>query len=348
MNKIDYLVVGQGIAGTMASFEILKRGLSCKLVNTNIENSASYVSAGIINPVTGRRIVKSWLIDELFPFALKSYSEMGKLLDNDFIKAPEIYKLISDFDEENTWLLKANEPNSHLKNVEDDKTFHQYFKDFNIVGKINPALIVKIKVLLKAWAQYLLKIDCLIQENISPNDLQFLDDEIVYKDLKFNNVILADGHNGISNFYFNNLPYRNAKGEVLHIKSETYNLQHIVHGTTHIIPEENDTYWVGSNYGWDFKDDLPSKTTHDLLKEKLEKMVKFDYEIIDHVAAIRPCSHDRKPYIGRHSQHKNLWLLNGFGTKGISLSPYMSAHLIDHIENGTPLMPDVDIKRIKS
>ncbi|HNA42542.1 MAG TPA: FAD-binding protein, partial [Saprospiraceae bacterium] len=65
MEKIDYLIIGQGIAGTTLSYNILQRGKTCHVASDDNSISSSYISAGVINPVTGRRIVKSWMIDEL-------------------------------------------------------------------------------------------------------------------------------------------------------------------------------------------------------------------------------------------------------------------------------------------
>jgi hypothetical protein len=75
--QVDYLLVGQGICGTFLSWYLQKAGLSFLVIDDYRPNSASLTAAGIINPVTGRRIVKTWIIDEVMPFAKIAYDALG-------------------------------------------------------------------------------------------------------------------------------------------------------------------------------------------------------------------------------------------------------------------------------
>jgi glycine/D-amino acid oxidase-like deaminating enzyme len=60
--------MAQGISGTMLSWFLHKAGKSFIVIDEGNSNTASKVAAGIINPVTGRRFVYTWMIDELMPF----------------------------------------------------------------------------------------------------------------------------------------------------------------------------------------------------------------------------------------------------------------------------------------
>ncbi|HBA65740.1 MAG TPA: FAD-dependent oxidoreductase, partial [Methylococcaceae bacterium] len=55
---IDFLIVGQGLAGSLLAFELIQRNAQVMVVDDGREN-ASEVAAGLINPVTGIRLVKS-------------------------------------------------------------------------------------------------------------------------------------------------------------------------------------------------------------------------------------------------------------------------------------------------
>ena len=57
--NVDYLVIGQGIAGTWLSYFLLKQGKSVLVIDQWDEHSASHVASGIINPITGRNFVKT-------------------------------------------------------------------------------------------------------------------------------------------------------------------------------------------------------------------------------------------------------------------------------------------------
>ena len=77
---VDYLVIGQGISGTFLSYYLKHEGKSLVVIDDFQPNSSSRVAAGIINPVTGRRMVTVWLAGEILPFAAKAYSEIGQQL----------------------------------------------------------------------------------------------------------------------------------------------------------------------------------------------------------------------------------------------------------------------------
>src|SRR5687767_11017800 len=91
--QVDVLIVGQGLCGTMLSWFLHKEGKSYVVVDNGSENSSSKVAAGIINPVTGRRYVRSWMVEAFMDFAQLTYGELGEYLD-----APMLFqKSVIDF-----------------------------------------------------------------------------------------------------------------------------------------------------------------------------------------------------------------------------------------------------------
>src|SRR5260221_11187887 len=78
--QTDVLIIGQGICGTFLSWWLEKAGLSWLMIDEQRPFTASKAAAGLINPVTGRRIVTTWMIDELLPFARGAYRQMGEML----------------------------------------------------------------------------------------------------------------------------------------------------------------------------------------------------------------------------------------------------------------------------
>ena len=60
MDTLDYIIVGQGIAGSCLAFELLERGAKIEIFDESWRDAACLVAAGVINPITGKRLVKSW------------------------------------------------------------------------------------------------------------------------------------------------------------------------------------------------------------------------------------------------------------------------------------------------
>lgn len=69
------LIVGQGLAGTLLARALETRRVGFVIADAGHERAASRVGAGIINPVTGLRMVKSADVDRLLPDALSMYRE---------------------------------------------------------------------------------------------------------------------------------------------------------------------------------------------------------------------------------------------------------------------------------
>jgi FAD dependent oxidoreductase. len=77
----------------------------------------------------------------------------------------------------------------------------------------------------------------------------------------------------------------------------------------------------------------------------LQSVLKHPFTVLDHVAAIRPATVERRPFAGWHPQHPQVGILNGTGTKGVTLAPYFAQQLAANIAQQTPLLPAVDVAR---
>ena len=105
MIKTEFIIVGQGISGTFLSWYLHKAGRPFIVIDHFDPSSSSQVAAGIINPVTGRRIVKTWMIDTLLPFTENAYRELSVQLGIstisrkkmiDFFPSPQMLNAFTD------------------------------------------------------------------------------------------------------------------------------------------------------------------------------------------------------------------------------------------------------------
>ena len=79
--------------------------------------------------------------------------------------------------------------------------------------------------------------------------------------------------------------------------------------------------------------------------DKLKKVIQTPYTIIDHSAGIRPTVKDRRPLVGIHSEHKQLAVLNGLGTRGVMMAPSMAKQLYGFLEEEIGLDPEINCDR---
>ena len=85
--KVDYLIVGQGLAGTTLAFHLLKSNKKIFILDDCDSTSSSRVAAGLFNPITGKRNVKTWKADILFPYMKNFYRELEDFLGIKFLSA---------------------------------------------------------------------------------------------------------------------------------------------------------------------------------------------------------------------------------------------------------------------
>jgi glycine oxidase len=74
--KYDYLIIGQGLAGTVLAYQLQKLGRKVAIIDEGVDNTSSRVAAGLANPFTGPKMVKSWKAELLFPYLEQFYKEL--------------------------------------------------------------------------------------------------------------------------------------------------------------------------------------------------------------------------------------------------------------------------------
>ena len=104
-------------------------------------------------------------------------------------------------------------------------------------------------------------------------------------------------------------------------------------------------YKVGANYDRDTASILPTKKAKIELLRKLDDVLDCSYEVVGHEAGIRPTVKDRKPLVGQHPIHENLFVLNGYGSHGVMIAPWAALQLFEYIEQGIALSSEINCSR---
>ena len=343
---VDHLIIGQGICGTFLSWYLQQANRSFLIIDEARPNTASRVAAGIINPVTGRRIVKTWMIDELMPFAKNAYEELGRSLYITAIQQKNIIDFFPTAQMRVAFYQRLSEDPQYLSIPSEEGKWKESFHNHFGYGEIKPSLLVNITGILSS---YRLQLRGILQEEAFDISRLYCDNDIIkYKDITAQSIIFCDGTASASNPYFNLLPFALNKGEILWIESKDLPGSHIFKYGLNLVPWENDIFWVGSSYEWEFSNELPTQSFRDRTMANLKRWLKVPFTLIDHRASVRPATLERRPFAGFHPIYKNIGIFNGMGTKGCSLSPFFAKQLVDHIVYGTPIQPDVDISRFKN
>lgn len=342
---IDYIIVGQGVAGTLISWNLTKRGLSHVVIDNNHHQAASKIAAGVINPITGRKYVKSWRIEEFLPVARETYSELSDHLRVQIGQEKMIYRGLYSINDENTWEARKDDPVAG-QFIADTPLSSEYDDKINGIfsfGVLQGGMQIPLGTLVTEYRRDLETRKMMINEKFDYEALQIEEEYVAYRDIQARQIIFSEGYQAESNPWFGYLPWEPAKGDVLIVKIEGRPFNNILRHKVFVSPIDEEHYWVGSGYRWKFDDDAPDDEKGAEIKSTLDKILNVPYEIVRHIAGIRPCVKGRRPFLGRHAVHSKLILFNGLGTKGASLGPYWARHLISHLEDGTELDQEVRI-----
>ncbi len=343
--NVDLLIIGQGICGSFLHWYAQRAGLSVMLIDEPRANTASKMAAGIINPVTGRRIVTTWMIRELLAHAQEAFAETGVFYNQNFLSRRNII----DFFPTPQMLLayqsrRAEDP-QFLGPVSNNLEFDPwFFSDFGN-GEINPAFLVDVTGFLASVRTHLKKNGILREDLFHPDELTVSDSAITYRDIHSSHIIFCDGISGFQNPWFKHLPFALNKGEALIIECRDLPDTHIFKKGINIVPWKENLFWVGSSYQWEFDNEAPTEAFSKQTEATLQRWLKIPFKTVAHFSSVRPATIERRPFVGFHPLKKNIGILNGMGTKGCSLAPFFASQLVDHICLGTAIHREADITR---
>jgi glycine/D-amino acid oxidase-like deaminating enzyme len=310
------------------------------------KGSASVAAAGIMNPVTGRRYAITWKADEVIPFACKVYEEMGTYLDTTFVHEKSIIDFFPSPQMRNSFIDRLTDNDTYLHAFPEQNQFNPFFNyDFGC-GEISPAFTVHLSLLLACWRKKLMDLNCLIDETFEHHALRAEPHQVQYGNITAEKIIFCEGASADNNTWFNKLPFAFNKGEALVIECDTLLNQHLYKKSIILAPlPVVHTYWVGSNFLWDFEDDQPTQTFYDQTTSILNHWLKVPYKVLFHKAAVRPATVERRPFVGFHPAFPSVGILNGMGTKGTSLAPFFAHELVQHLAHGVPLTDESNVNR---
>ena len=343
----EVFIVGQGLSGTWLSWWLYQSGISFKLIDQPYGESASLRAAGLINPVTGRRMVTTWMIDELMPFASDAYGQIGNFLDDSLIQEVSLIDFFPSVQMLQSFQKRFEEDPTYLLPGEDREKYSEWFRYELGWGAIHPCILVNVERLLTRWRAWLRQNELLIESVFELSKLRVVDKGIEYRDIRSRYIIFCDGKLSAQNPYFDKLPFALNKGEGLLVGIKGLPGNFIFKKGMSLVPYREDVFWLGSSYEWSFDDDQPSENFRKNAENWLNYNLKLPHTILEHFAAIRPATLERRPFVGFHPIYSQIGILNGMGTKGCSLAPYFAKQLVDNLKGDDIINPLADIGRFQ-
>jgi len=344
----DFIIVGQGLAGTVLGYTLMKKGAKVVFINETKQESASLVAAGLYNPITGKYMKKAWKAELVFPFMERFYKTFEEEFECTILFPKPIYKPFATIEEGNVWLSQHDGENFIKKTIPNhtyNEFIHQSYGGFetNYSGHLN------IPEFLSVFKNHLLEKGNYFEETLDYSLIKKNQERVEYKQISAKQIIFCDGIYSLNNPYFQWLTVLLPnKGEVLKMKIENFTDEVIFNKQLFVIPLNENEYRVGATYEHEFTTDQPTEIGKKVLTDKVDDFIKFSYKIIEHRAGVRPTVRDRRPILGFHPIHKNIGMFNGLGSKGVSQAPFFADAYTEHLLNGKELDKEVNIERFYS
>jgi glycine oxidase len=315
----EKLIVGQGLAGTCLAWVFLRRGVPFRIVDRG-SGGSSRVAAGLINPITGKNFEPSWRIGQFHPLAVAFYRSLGDEFGEKLWHPLPVLRLAStekewgkissklDLPQTTPWLGSADisTPEGFFGSVElsgggwlDTKAFLRISRDhFSALGLFEETE----------------------HESAAPQPCH----------------IRCEGALGLMAGGLGE--HRCAKGEILTLRAPWPETHIRIGAGGWLVPIGDGCFRVGSTYDWDNLDEKATNAGTERISAIATKLGGPDFEIVAHVAGIRPILRRSQPLIGRNSSGD--WIFNGLGSKGTLYAPGMATMLADWILDGTRPEPE--------
>ncbi|WP_198673864.1 NAD(P)/FAD-dependent oxidoreductase [Chitinophaga alhagiae] len=384
MHQYDYIIIGQGIAGTVLSWRLVQAGQRVLVYDNGRPGTASRTAAGIINPVSGRRFELAWLYDIIYPEAVRCYRAMENELGISCFHERDIWNVwpsaqMRDAFERAVKEFESNRGGAEAPHFDEaaagadpqpvipsagavpptggdtPRSASYMFKPAasryeGLLHQPHGAGIIKganvhLHRLLPAWRTWLLHRDMLREEQFDITALAMQEEGVQYKDVTARAAICCEGVESPANPYFAGLRFLPNKGEALLVEVPGLVTADIIKKSITLVPQEAGTYWAGATFSWEYANALPGADARASLESGLQQLLRIPYTVKDHIAAVRPSGMDRRPFVGMHPRYPQLGIFNGMGSKGCSLAPWAAGQFCRHLLQGQPLRPEIDIKR---
>lgn len=317
------LIIGQGIAGTLLAHACERAGLPFEIVDAGHDGAASRVGAGIINPITGQRFVKSRGIDALRAPALAMYRELEATLGVPLVREMRVRRLFRNDDERRVFAEKMDRGElAPYAGAADREGFW-----------IEGALRVDTAALIAAARARLLAAGRLRETRIGISDALE----------RYETVIACTGANDESGRAWAGVSCVRATGEILRLAVEGLDPEVILNRGHWLLPTGPGEARIGATYSRGVSD--PKAARIELEGSAVELLGGRTFAVTAQEAGARVTTSDRQPLAGRDASELRLGVFNGLGSKGALLAPWIARQWTRHLGEGVAFDPAVAISR---
>ena len=328
--QTQYLIIGQGIAGTLLSYALWKQGISFVVIDEpHGPPKASVVAGALINPVNVNRCTMVADHQHYIAAALETYRSMEETLGISLLEVMQMFVFHKDETKRQLYNEKQLQLPAYIQqltNAEITLT-QQFFRNKYGIAKVGPVWKIHATQLLSAWSSFLKNKGLLLQEQFNIAECGIRPESVQYKTISAGKIIFCEGAAGMHNSFFKNLPFTKNRGEALLLSVPDLPAEYVYHYSIRLVPAAEGLFWCGSNYQWQFTNLLPDQNWRMQTEATLRQWLRIPFKVVDHLVAERPTTAGQQFLAGTHPAMPSVAIFNGLGTKGFSCGPALALDL---------------------
>ena len=291
--KVDFIVVGGGLAGSILAWTLRRNGRSVVLFDAPRGPVCSRAAAGLYHPLTGRRLTVPRHLPDLLRAGDRFFESIEAATGTPCIHRLAIRRSFTGHTMAETWMerranaLAAGLDLRDFLPESDEHTSSPYGGyELRGCGWVDPdALLQTVTETLDREGRYFNQI-------ISRADLESRPDGIICGQIRARAVVFAEGHVARNNPLWNHLPLKPNHGEILeiHIDGDIRPCIHL--GELFLIPRGDQRWLAGATHDWTIDHGLPTSSGRREIETKLRAYLRCPFQVTGHRAGVRPASGD--------------------------------------------------------
>lgn len=326
MQPVDVIIIGQGLAGTALAWQLLRRGRSVFIVDREPTNTSSRIAAGLLTPITGKRLAVSRQWDDFLPVARTFYHEIEAILGTRFFQTTPCVRLFA-YETERKQFAKYAAEFSGLVCDPEPPINSDWFETSRGGFQMPTAARLETRTYLDTSREYFrergfyhtLSVD--LEDDLAVSSVGV---RLLPLSVQATRLVFCQGFDGSVNPYFPDVMFNAAKGEILTLRVPRLEEPRVVNRGVWITQDHGEHYRCGATYSWNPLDCEPTIAGREEILTRLKALLKLPVEVVHHAAAVRPIIEDRSPLIRWHADFPNVGYFNGLGSKGSLLAPYFA------------------------
>ena len=343
--KTDFLIVGQGLAGSLIAWHLIEAGKRVLVVDRDEPETSSKVSAGLVTPLAGSRFHLPEGLEDRLDYARGFYWRIEEEAKKEFFHHRRIARLFRSEDEASYWRERVASEDSRYERFHaplriDTPPFIAPFGGFEMRdgGWLDVAAFLEhTRTMLLERASYAIA-------RFDAGDLEIRTGGVLWKNFEASVVIFCEGWRGAGNRFFDWVPLRPSPGDILDLEIPSLtNEQRVVNKGGWLLPLGQGRFRAGSTYLHGPVEVEPSPSGRDEVLAKISGITTLEVQMTGHRRAIRPTIRRSQVFIGRHPSLSRIAFFNGLGSKGVLNGPWHAKRLAAHLVGGEALPPECDL-----